>query len=247
MPYPGFCMPNGACIIIIVSQTIQSVFESLVRWYLSLAGNVEFIGVAAGISVLLYVELEIRSLDTKIVGNMRKGLHQVSDFFLFSVGTFLVSAILDWINSQQFPVLSNNFVVSLVEAGLFAAGLFSLALGAGSLREIGRTGKTRIALPRFATLIIATVWITLNAGALVGSLSIWNQMQTVGQIFLVLDGLTILPAIFLTITAYGKKFKIKAHGRNWERLTIALILLTLPWLIVIIASFVPWVPKPILI
>jgi len=228
MPYAGICLPNGACIVIITNPFIQSIFKGLGREFLTLAQNVEFIGVAVGVSVLLYVELEIKSLDPDLKRNKKKGIQTVNDFFLLSLSSFLLSAFIDLLVSQGFPILHNSIVLNFLEAFVFVIGLFTLAVGIGVLRKVNRDGRVNLTLPTFASIVFIAFWALLNATVLLYSLGDWTTLAWTGKVFGILVALTTPPAVLLTVTAWGK---------HWDRTSAALILLMIPWGFAVTVAF----------
>ena len=229
MALSGFCLPSGGCVAI-NTEPIQLI----VAWFLILAQNIEFIGVALGASLLLYVEVEIKSMSLP-KGPKKKGTEGAIDCFLFSLGLFLLSAIIDWATSVQLmPALYENLFLLYVEAIVFLSALIALIVGIAILRQVSRTGKGRLLPPLFYVVLLGeSVWLIFNAGIVIASIPDWSQLDLIGRTFTILLTITIPIAFILMLTSTGKK-KQTEHA---YRMLVAMFIPVIPWMFLLIVLF----------
>lgn len=215
---------------IVIAQPIGTVIYGFLKWLLILLSNLEFIGIVLGVAVFFYAELEIHAA-FGLKGEAKRTAQTVSGFFLVSVSMLLLSAIIDWISSQQqFPSLYNNFGIDVGEACVAAFGLLMLGTGIFGLHQTGRSGKGKLRVPEFTPFFVITIYAIFNALIFASSLNYYNQMDLIGKGFVWSIPTTLIPSVFLCITAWGKKQSQRVMG--------AMFLIIAPWIFLLIATLV---------
>lgn len=190
-----------------------------------MAGEEFVIGLFAAISTLVWVELEIRSLDkTK---KQLVNLKQISTYFLTSLTFFGITALAYYATIQPATTLYQNSDLTFIEASAFAIGLFTLIAGAWGLHRTGMGGEGEVSIPSITITVAVGLWVLFVTVGLVRSIGAFNNYSVEGKVWIGLLCLSY-PAAVLAVTRWAEK-------RLFRWLSIGLFLL--PWVYITVVVF----------